>query len=54
MNTIELAAKLREIGDRARYSTEPGRLVQEGFHALADSMDPPEQDPAEGSAAAAA
>lgn len=53
MNTKELAAKLREIGDRARYSTEPGRVVQEGFHLLADATDPPEEKPAEAPAAGA-
>lgn len=54
MTTKELAVKLREIGERARYSTEPGRQVQELANALADATDPPEQAPAEGSAAAAA
>lgn len=37
----ELADKIRAIGERARYSSEPGRVLEELANAIADSMDPP-------------
>ncbi len=47
MNTKELAAKLRELGSAARYSTEPGRVVEQIANVLADATDPPEETTAE-------
>lgn len=47
MTTKELAAKLRELGAAARYSTEPGRVVEQIANTLADAADPPEETPAE-------
>lgn len=38
--------KLRDIADRARYSTEPGRVVGELANVLADEFDsPPPAEP---------
>ncbi|MDZ7939276.1 MAG: hypothetical protein U5M53_13780 [Rhodoferax sp.] len=39
MNTKELAAKLRELGAQARYSTEPGRVVEQIASELADHQE---------------